>query len=161
MVFPALMGLWLTWNGNSLNRRGRFEKAAPATIFAWFFAIGAIIITQLIQDDISLILALSAKITAVSEKPPQFIVDIVSRQGRFEMLNFAIVSVMTIFLMKFSHWFPPKQSGQSPQKRFITATVICLGILLVLNLFHVWGVKLQIRVNGFEHALAMLKQLLP
>jgi len=161
MVLPALMGLWLTWNGNALNRRGKFEKATPATIFAWFFAIGAIIITQLIQDDISLILALSARITAFSEKAPQFIVDIISRQGRFEMLNFAIVSAMTIFLMKFNHWFPPKQSGQPPQKRLITATVICLFIMLTLNLFHVWGIKLQIKVNGFEHALAMLKQLLP
>ncbi len=161
MVLPALMGLWLTWNSNKLNQHGKFEKAPPANIFAWFFAIGAIIITQLIQDDLSLILGLGAQITAALNKAPQFIVDIVSRHSRFEMMNFAIVSTMTIFLMKFGQWFPPKTPGQSPQRRLVVATVVCLGILLLMNLFHVWGIKLQIRVNGCENALAMLKKLIP
>lgn len=161
MVLPALMGLWLTWSGNILNRNGKFEKAPPATIFAWFFAIGAIIITQLVQDDLALVLSLGSRITDAIPGTSKFITDIVIRHSRFEMANFAIVAAMTIFLMKFSQWFPARTPGSAPQKRLITATVICLIIVLIINIFHIWGIKLQMRVNGFENALTMLKQLIP
>ncbi len=161
MVLPALMGLWLAWHENRLNRFGKFEKASPPTIFAWFFAIGAIIITQVIQDELNSILALAARIVEAAPNVNQFVSDIVIRQGRFEMVNFAIVAALTIFIMKFNQWFPPKTPGQSIQKRLLTATLICLTVILIMNLFHVWGIKLQMKVNGIEHALFMLKQLIP
>ncbi|MBP5467670.1 MAG: HEAT repeat domain-containing protein, partial [Candidatus Riflebacteria bacterium] len=46
MLIPSLMGLWLTWIGSRFNHRGKLEKVDPEYIFAWFFAMTSILLTQ-------------------------------------------------------------------------------------------------------------------
>ncbi len=159
MVMPTLMGLWLTWNGQQLNRLGKLEKAAPQTIYAWFFMIGAIIIHQVTQDELALTFGLISKFGAEGLKLPQVIADMASRQSRFELAVFAIVSVMTILILKLNTWFPPKDLNQKPKKRLLTVTVICLGLLILISLFHYWGLKFQMKISGITSQLDILKQL--
>jgi hypothetical protein len=161
MILPALMGLWLTWNTPRLNKNGKLEKAKPESIFAWFFALGAIIITQLIQNELVLVLNLSQKLAEAATKVPRPILDIVTRHERFELIVFVMVSVMTILIMKLNDWFPPKKPEQKPLKRLITVTVVCLALILIVNLSHIFGIKLQIRVNSLKSALEIIRQLLP
>lgn len=167
MVLPALMGLWLTWNGGQLNQRGKPEKAHPSHIFAWFFAVSAIIITQLMQGNLPDIFELAGKVASVAPRVDKSILDVIARQQSFEITIFTFVAAMTIAIMTFDSWFPasrtetPDRQSRSPQKRLIIATVICLLLILVLNVFHVFGVNLQIRVAGFSNAVSVLKKLLP
>jgi hypothetical protein len=39
--------------------------------------------------------------------------------------------------------------------------VICLGIILLMNVSHVFGLSLHFKINRFGNGLQMLKQLLP
>ncbi len=163
LVLPALMGLWLTWNSNFVNKAGKLEKAKPESIFAWFFALGAIIITQVIQNELSLVMNLAHQLSETASKVPPAVQDAVSRHGRFEMITFVMVSMMTILIMKMNEWFPPKgeKEQQKPIKRLLIATVICLGIILLMNVSHVFGLSLHFKINRFGNGLQMLKQLLP
>lgn len=165
LVLPALMGLWLTWTGNHVNKAGRLEKAKPESIFAWFFAMGAIIITQLIQNELSLIMNLAQKLVEASNKVAQPIIEVVERQNRFELTTFIMVTAMTAVIMKMNEWFPPKplpgQPPANPLRRLTVATVICLGIILLINLSHVFGVNLHFKINRMENGLQMIKLLLP
>lgn len=160
LVLPALMGLWLTWTGNHVNKSGKLEKARPESIFAWFFALGAIIITQLIQNELSLIMNLAQKLVEASAKVPQAVQEVVDRQGRFELSAFVMVSIMTIIIMKMNDWFPVK-AEQNPRKRLTIATVICLLIILIMNLSHVFGVNLHFKISKLDNGLQMIKQLIP
>ncbi|GAB4269346.1 MAG: hypothetical protein Kow0029_05350 [Candidatus Rifleibacteriota bacterium] len=161
MVLPALMGLWLTWTGNRINKDGRFEKATIESIFAWFFAMGSIIITQLIQNEMAIVLNLASSLAVAAKNVPLPIADIVARQNRFEIVSYVMVSLLTIFIFKFNSWFPPKSPKQRPLKRLIIATVICLGLILLVNLSHVLGIQVQIKVNGLKSTLGVVKELLP
>lgn len=167
MVLPALMGVWLTWNGNQLNQYGKPEKAQPAHIFAWFFAVSAIIITQLMQGNMPEVFELAAKVAALTPKVDKSIVDIVASQRSFEITIFTFVAAMTIAIMKFNSWFPvpgtedTSKSSFSMQKRLIIASGICLVIILLLNVFHVFGVNLQVKMGGFSTPFGVLKKLLP
>ncbi|PKL46448.1 MAG: hypothetical protein CVV42_16505, partial [Candidatus Riflebacteria bacterium HGW-Riflebacteria-2] len=161
MVLPTLMGLWLTWNNQQLNRLGKIEKAPPQTVYAWFFAIGAIIIHQVTQDELSMTFGLISKLGAEGLRLPQVIADMASRQSRFELAIFAIVSLMTILILKLNVWFPPKSLYENPKKRLFVTTIVCLAVLMLLNLFHFWGLKLQMKISGINSHLAILKQLQP
>lgn len=161
MVIPTLMGLWLTWNGQQLNRLGKIEKASPQTVYAWFFVIGAIIINQITQDELSMTFGLISKFGAEGLKLPQVIADMASRQSRFELAIFAIVSVMTILILKLNTWFPPKSLTENPKKRLFTVTIICLAMLMLISLFHHWGLKFQMNISGISSQLDILKQLQP
>lgn len=161
MVLPTLMGLWLTWNNQQLNRLGKIEKAPPQTVYAWFFAIGAIIIHQITQNELSMTFGLINKLGEEGLRLPQLIADMASRQTRFEMAIFAIVSVMTIMILKLNTWFPPKSLNENPKKRLFIATIVCLALLMLFNLFHYWGLKFQLKINRIDSHLAILKQLQP
>jgi hypothetical protein len=161
MVLPTLMGLWLTWNNQQLNRLGKIEKAPPHTVYAWFFAIAAIIIHQVTQDELSMTFGLISKLGAEGLRLPQVIADMASRQTRFELAIFAIVSIMTILILRLNTIFPPKSLSENPKKRLFVTTMVCLAILMLLNLFHYWGLKLQMRISGVNSHLAILKQLQP
>ena len=161
MVLPTMMGLWLTWNNQQLNRLGKIEKAPPTTVYAWFFAIGAIIIHQVTQNELSMTLGLISKLGAEGLRLPQVIADLASRQSRFELAIFAMVSLMTVAILKFNQWFPTRRLDESPNKRLFTATLVCLAVLMLLNLFHFWGLKFQMRISGMKDQVAILKQLQP
>jgi hypothetical protein len=161
MVLPALMGLWLTWNGNIINKQGKLERARLDSMFAWFFTLGSIIITQLIQNEMSTVLNLAAKLAEAGTKVSEPIAGIVIRQQRFELMIFVLVSIMAILIMKFNQWFPSRNPKQKPLKRLVIATVICLGIILLVNVSHVFGINLQIKVHSLGNALEILKALLP
>lgn len=163
LVLPALMGLWLTWNSNFVNKAGKLEKAKPESIFAWFFALGAIIITQVIQNELALIMNLAQQLSENIAKIPPQIQEVITRHERFELITFTMVSIMTIIIMKMNDWFPPKgeKEQQKPIKRLLIATVICLGIILIINMSHAFGVSLHFKINRFGNGLQMLKQLLP
>ena len=161
MVLPALMGLWLTWHGNQIDKEGNVKKAKPESLFAWFFALGAIIITQLIQNEMALVLSLAQKLAEAANEIPGPIRSIVNRHERFEIMIFVVVSLMTIIIMKFNSWFPPKDKKQKPMKRLIIALVICLGIVLLINVAHVFGITLQIKANNLKSSLEIIRQILP
>ncbi|PKL45055.1 MAG: hypothetical protein CVV41_02910 [Candidatus Riflebacteria bacterium HGW-Riflebacteria-1] len=161
MVLPTLMGLWLTWNNQQINRLGKIEKAPPETVFAWFFAIGAIVIHQVTQDELSMTFGLISKLGSEGLRLPQALADMASRQSRFELAIFAMVSLMTLLIMKLNKWLPSKTPYESPNKRLFTATVVCLAILMLINLFHFWGLKFQMKISGINSTLAILQQLQP
>ena len=159
LILPALMGLWLTWNGNQINKAGKLEKPRPGSIFAWFFALGAIIITQLIQNDHLLAMGLAQRIAGSTRAQPA-IIDAVTRHNNFELIIFVMVSVMTLAIMKLNEWFPPRYD-QNPSKRLVIATVVCLAAILLINVSHLFGMSLHLKVNGLGDSFHMLKQLLP
>ncbi|NCB39132.1 MAG: HEAT repeat domain-containing protein [Erysipelotrichia bacterium] len=166
MVLPALMGLWLTWTdgaGSGKTADKEANKESHANIFAWFFAVGAIIITQLFQEELSQVLTLAARLADSTAKASPAIQAIVGRQSSFEITIFAFVAAMTIAIMKLDKWLPTRDANaqKSPQKRLIVTTVVCLGIVFLLNLFHTLGVNFQIKVGGYGSAAGVLKHLLP
>jgi HEAT repeat protein len=161
MVLPALMGLWLTWHGNQIDKEGYVKKAKPESLFAWFFALGAIIITQLIQNEMALVLSLAQKLAEAAREIPGPIKSIVNRHERFQIMIFVVVSLMTIIIMKFNSWFPAKDKKQKPMKRLVIALVVCLGIVLLINVAHVFGITLQIKANNLKSSLEIVRQMLP
>ncbi|MDD3148017.1 MAG: HEAT repeat domain-containing protein [Candidatus Riflebacteria bacterium] len=167
MILPGLMGLWLTWNAGQTNQRGKPEKARPAHIVAWFFSVGAIIITQLVQGNFPEIFGLAGQISALSARVDSSILDIVERQKSFEITIFTFIAAMTIAIMTFDSWFPgsrdedPDKPSRSPRKRLILATILCLAIILLLNVFHTIGIALQLKLSGMSNSLSVLKQLIP
>ncbi len=110
MIIPGLMGLWLTWNEGRINKRGNPEKASQENIVAWFFVMGAIIITQLIISDRSAILRLACKLSTGAEG--HLIKDmqgVINTQYHFDMVLFVFISAMTLGIVRFRNWFPLKR----------------------------------------------------
>ena len=165
MVLPALMGLWLTWNAGQLNRRGKPEKARPAHIIAWFFAVGAIMVTQLLQGNGPAVYELAGTITSSTPLDPA-VADIIARQKSFEITVFSFIAMMTIGIMTFESWFPagrdavPDPQPRSPQKKLIIATILFLAVIVLINVFHTIGVSLQLKLSGFGDSLGVLKRIL-
>jgi len=165
MIVPALMGLWLTWNAGQVNNRGKPEKARPSYIASWFFAIGAIIITQLVQGVNPSIFGLAARFATYLPKVDRDIAEIIERQHNFEITIFTFIAAMSVAIMTFPTWFPAPVARDghkhSPHKRLILATILCLAVILILNVFHSFGVGLQVKLGGYTDAAGVLKRLLP
>lgn len=165
MIVPALMGLWLTWNAGQVNNRGKPEKARPSYIASWFFAIGAIIITQLVQGVNPSIFGLAARFATYLPKVDRDITEIIGRQHNFEITIFTFIAAMSVAIMTFPTWFPAPVARDghkhSPHKRLILATILCLAVILILNVFHSFGVGLQVKLGGYTDAAGVLKRLLP
>ncbi len=165
MVLPALMGLWLTWNAGQYNRRGKPEKAKPAHIIAWFFAVGSIMVTQLLQGNNPAVYDLVGRIAGTADIDPAVRV-IVERQNSFEITIFTFIALMTVGIMTFESWFPAgrevplENHARSPQKRLVIATVLFLLIIVLINVFHTIGVSLDLKLNGFNDSFSVLKKLL-
>ena len=171
MLIPSLMGLWLTWIGSRFNYRGKLEKVSPEYIFAWFFAMTSILITQFIQEKYESVLRLAGEILEGSslladstKKTFGIIAEIVSKQSSFQMTIYVFIAVMTIAIMTIDKWLPkkdPNNKNYSPLKRLIVvSTLFVLGII-ILNAFHVFSMKIMLRTNGFTNPTDVLKVLLP
>lgn len=161
MILPGLMGIWLTWNSGRTGPDGKPQKAPAGNIYAWFFAVGAIILTQMIQDKFSIILAATSQLLELdSQNITEPILNIVNRQNRIEILTFAMISAMTIAIMKFNQWYPPKTSDANPNRRLLTATLVCLMIVALVNLFHIWGLSFQMRLSGLKTPAELLRRLI-
>ena len=169
MLLPSLMGLWLTWNGSHFNRRGKLEKAKPASVFGWFFALIAILMTQFIQGNYPNILKLAGNIIASSETLEartdlQQVIAIISKQENFEITIYIAVAVMTIGIMTLDSWYPKKADADpraSSKKRLAVASIIGIFLVALLNVFHIFGLKLMLQTNGFKEVIDVLKGLLP
>lgn len=160
MVLPGLMGIWLTWNSGRTGPDGKPQKAPPGNIYAWFFAVGAILLTQIIHDKFSIILAATSQLLEVDpQNITKPVLNIVNRQNRIEIFTFALISAMTIIIMKFNQWYPPKTSDTNPNKRLLTTTLVCLMIVALVNLFHIWGLSFQMHLSGLTTPAELLKQL--
>ena len=162
MVLPALMGIWLTWTNKAdkSNNQEKNQNYPLAIMFAWFFTIGAIIVSQLVQGRMSSILNLSAQIATSKSNIPKEWLDIVVRQGRFEIMLFALVSILTIGIIKFNDCFPPKNKNTNPRKRFLIAVLACLLIVAVFNLSHVFGISVQLRINSMKDAFELFTKII-
>jgi hypothetical protein len=110
MIIPGLMGLWLTWNEGRINKRGNPEKASQENIVAWFFVMGAIILTQLIVSDKSVILRLACKLgTSADTGVMEGLQSVIRTQYHFDMILFVFISIMTVGIVRFKSWFPLKR----------------------------------------------------
>ncbi len=169
MLLPSLMGLWLTWNGSHFNRRGKLEKAKPASVFGWFFALIAILMTQFIQGNYPNILKLAGNIIASSETLEartdlQQVMAIISKQENFEITIYIAVAVMTIGIMTLDSWYPKKSDAdpvRSSKRRLAVASIVGIFLVALLNVFHIFGLKLMLQTNGFKEVIDVLKGLLP
>jgi len=167
MVIPALMGLWLTWNAGQFNARGKPEKAKPSHIVAWFFAVGAIIITQLMQGHNPEVFSLAGRLAEGVDNIKPSVVDVIQRQKSFEITIFTFISLMTVAIMSFNSWFPasrgPVEPGQErlPGKKMILFTILFLAVIMALNVFHSFGISLELKIGGYGNASGLLKTLLP
>ena len=104
MLIPSLMGLWLTWIGSRFNHRGKLEKVNPEYIFAWFFAMTSILVTQFIQEKLEVVLRLAGDImlggnyiNVLPGDKCSKIMEIVGRQGSFQITIYIFIAVMSIF----------------------------------------------------------------
>lgn len=171
MLIPSLMGLWLTWIGSRFNHRGKLEKVNPEYIFAWFFAMTSILVTQFIQEKYEGVLRLASDIlqgsstfSAQTGERLTKIAEIVSRQGSFQITIYVFIAVMTIAIMTIDRWLPKKETDGkkvSPLKRLILVSSICVVSIVILNFFHVFGMKILLNTNGFKNTTDVLKVLLP
>lgn len=174
MLLPALMGLWLTWNGSHFNQRGKLEKAKSASVYAWFFVIIAILLTQFIQGSSFSICRIAGSILDSSglldtdqvKDTYKAIDTIVKKQNSFEITIYVCISIMMLAIMKLDSWFPPKPdssgtSRPSSKKRLAVATAICLALIILFNVFQVFGLNLALKTNGFKVVTDVLKSLLP
>jgi len=167
MVIPALMGLWLTWNAGQVNARGKPEKAKPAHIVAWFFAVGAIIITQLLQGFNPEILSLAGRLAEGVTNVNPNIIEVIQRQKSFEITIFTFIALMTVAIMSFDSWFPASREavtaadGRYPGKKMILFTILFLAVIMALNVFHTFGIGLQLKLTGFAEVSGILKNLIP
>ncbi len=165
MVLPALMGLWITiCNCNPKEKKvdinGEPIDETSSVMFAWFFAVGAIIITQIIQGNLAYELSYAASLLSDRVNVSQDIIDLVSRQGSFEISLFIFVSGLTIALLKFNSWFPKKDPKSKPAKRMFIAAMVCLFIITVMNFAHVFGVSLQLKLTGMKDFSAVVKYII-
>ncbi len=168
MLIPSLMGLWLTWIGSRFNHRGKLEKVEPEYIFAWFFAMTSILLTQFIQEKYESVLRLAGEILQgipeSTNKTFAKIAEVVSRQSSFQITIYIFIAVMTIAIMTIDKWFPKKElnkKDQSPIKRLVVVSALFVISILVLNAFHVFGLQILLKTNGFNNATDVLKVLLP
>ncbi len=167
MLIPSLMGLWLTWIGSRFNHRGKLEKVDPEYIFAWFFAMTSILLTQFIQENYESVLRLAGDILqGIPETAKNYakIAEVVSRQSSFQITIYIFIAVMTIAIMRINGWFPkkdPNKKDQSPLKPLVIVTTVFVISILILNAFHVFGLQILLRTNGFKTPTDVLKLLLP
>ena len=167
MLIPSLMGLWLTWIGSRFNHRGKLEKVDPEYIFAWFFAMTSILLTQFIQENYESVLRLAGDILqGIPETANNYakIAEIVSRQSSFQITIYIFIAVMTIAIMRINSWFPkkdPNKKNQSPLKPLVIVTTAFVISILILNAFHVFGLQILLKTNGFKTPTDVLKLLLP
>lgn len=167
MVIPALMGLWLTWNAGQVNARGKPEKAKPAHIVAWFFAVGAIIITQLLQGFNPEILSLAGRLSEGVKNLNPNVLEVIQRQKSFEITIFTFIALMTVAIMTFNSWFPASREpdveagSRYPGKKMILFTILFLAVIMALNVFHTFGIGLQLKLTGFTNVAGILKNLIP
>lgn len=171
MLIPSLMGLWLTWIGSRFNHRGKLEKVDPEYIFAWFFAMTSILVTQFIQEKYESILRLAGDILqgspllANSNKDTFLkITEIVNSQSKFQITIYIFIAAMTIAIMTIDKWYPkkePNKKNQSPLKRLSIVFVLFVASILVINVFHVFGLQILLRTSGFASTTDVLKLLLP
>ena len=171
MLIPSLMGLWLTWIGSRFNHRGKLEKVNPEYIFAWFFAMTSILATQFIQEKLEVVLRLAGDIllggnyiNALTGDKYLKIAEIVGKQGSFQITIYIFIAVMSIAIMTIDRWYPKKETNgkkSSPLKQLILVTSIFVGCIVVLNGFHVFGMKILLNTNGFQNVTDVLKVLLP
>ena len=71
---------------------------------------------------------------------------------------------MTVAIMTIDKWLPKKEADSkksSPLKRLIMVSSAFTISILVLNLFHVFGMKILINTNGYKNVTDVLKVLLP
>ena len=71
---------------------------------------------------------------------------------------------MTIAIMTIDRWLPKKETDGkkvSPLKRLILVSSICVVSIVILNFFHVFGMKILLNTNGFKNTTDVLKVLLP
>lgn len=166
MVIPALMGLWLTWNAGQVNARGKPEKAKPAHIVAWFFAVGAIIITQLLQGFNPEILSLAGRLAEGVNNVNPNVLEVIQRQKSFEITIFTFIALMTVAIMTFDSWFPASREAGTPAdarypgKKMVLFTILFLAVIMALNVFHTFGIGLQLKLTGFAEVSGILKNLI-
>lgn len=169
MLIPSLMGLWLTWIGSKFNHRGKLEKLNPSYIFAWFFAMTSILTTQFIQKNYEGILRIAGDILQGSLLINSYsdlynkVFSIVNRQVNFQITIYIFISVMTILIMTIDKWFPKKddkKDNYSIKHLAIVSSLFIIGIILI-NFFHIFGMQLLLRTNGFNNVTDVLKVLLP
>ena len=71
---------------------------------------------------------------------------------------------MTIAIMRINSWFPkkdPNKKNQSPMKPLVIVFTVFVISILILNAFHVFGLQILLRTNGFKTPTDVLKMLLP
>ena len=170
MLIPSLMGLWLTWIGEHFNHRGKLEKNNPEYIFAWFFSMTSILVTQFIQENYEGVLRLAGNIlhgplfANTKGELYEKAVQIISRQSNFQITIYIFIAVMTISIMTIDRWFPKKETiniRYSPIKRLILVSILFFIGIIILNVFHVFGLQIMLQTNGFNSATDVLKMLLP
>ena len=71
---------------------------------------------------------------------------------------------MTIAIMTIDKWLPkrePSKKNQSPLKRLSIVFTLFVISILVLNVFHVFGLQILLKTSGFVSPTDVLKLLLP
>lgn len=171
MILPAMMGLWLTWNGSRFNQRGKLEKAQPSSIFAWFFAVASILVTQFIQGNYDVVLKLTGNILQGSQllelgtDKIASIAMLVDKQASFEITIYIFIAVMTIAIMTTDRWLQkqkidPKALYATSLRRLALVFCVFEICIIVLNVSHVLGLKMMLHSNGFTAITDVLKQLI-
>lgn len=168
MLIPLLMGLWLTWIGSRFNYRGKLEKISPEYIFAWFFSITSILATQFIQEKYDVVLRLTNNILQetskfnLSNEKIAGIANIVGRQWNFQVTIYVFIAVMTISIITINRWFPKKDNKNlCSLKHLMIVSAIFFVCIIILNSFHLFGLKILLQTNGFSNPTDILKLLLP
>lgn len=151
MVLPAIMGVWLSWSSCSDNKSEEDSEPYISNIslaYSWLFVVCSVIISQFIQGKFESIISLISILIDDKTKIAAEITDLVSRQNNFNIIMLAFISIMTIIILRFNSWFPPKDENVKPERRLLKGVAVALLLVIVINLSHMAGIKLQLKLQG-------------
>lgn len=74
---------------------------------------------------------------------------------------------MTVAIMNFNSWFPASRDvvesehERLPGKKMVLFTILFLAVIMALNVFHTFGISLELKIGGYGSAGGLLKTLIP
>ncbi len=92
--------------------------------------------------------------------PAQFkepVLEALQRQDRFVQVHFTLIFLYSFFLLNFHRWFKPDGSDRPYGRKLIIAYTVGVMLVVVVNLFHVWGISFVLLLQGLANPFKMFR----
>jgi phosphoglycerol transferase MdoB-like AlkP superfamily enzyme len=154
--FIPLLGVLAVWIPPTTLRRA--DPEFLARLLTWSFALLAILISHLLQSDLTRTIQLAADFT-IPEGPSALpLAEAIAQQKQFGVILFAVVALVIFTLQAINRWYPSRHDPAADQKRLVIVFGVGLVMVVVLNVSYLMGSQISLAVKGLKTPSAILRQ---